>query len=132
MGRMWSSRLLVWGVSDFMDNIIVDAPPAALAEQPAAAHAVAADAPKLKSRQSNRLLARPSSVPVSRRATHRLLCQLGLVDSEQAVGDAAMLQYEQMYQRPSYLHFPTFGWCLWRHSSGLGCRSFFSCTCRFG
>jgi len=51
-------------------------------------------------RQSSRLLARPSSVPVSRRATHRLIRQLDLVGQEEAIGDEAVEKYERMYQRP--------------------------------
>ena len=45
-------------------------------------------------------LARPSSVPVSRRATHRLIRQLDLVGQEEAIGDEAVEKYERMYQRP--------------------------------
>jgi len=55
--------------------------------------------PAAHRRQSNRLLARPSSVPVSRRATHRLIRQLDLVGQE-AIGDEAVERYERMYQHP--------------------------------
>ncbi|RLM64831.1 hypothetical protein C2845_PM16G02900 [Panicum miliaceum] len=49
---------------------------------------------------SNRLLARPSSVPVSRRATHLLIRQLDLARQEEAIGDKAVEIYERMYQYP--------------------------------
>ena len=46
-------------------------------------------------RQSNRLLARPSSVPVSRWATHRLIRQLDLVGQDEAIE-----RYERLFQHP--------------------------------
>jgi hypothetical protein len=50
--------------------------------------------------QSIRSLARPSSVPVSRRATHLLIRQLDLARQEEAIGDEAVEIYERMYQHP--------------------------------
>lgn len=47
--------------------------------------------------QSIRLLARPSSVPVSRRATHLLIRQLDLARQEEAIGDEVVEIYERMY-----------------------------------
>ena len=40
------------------------------------------------------MLARPSSMPVSRRATHRLIRQLDLVGQEEAIGDEAVERYD--------------------------------------
>ncbi|CAO2039669.1 unnamed protein product [Urochloa humidicola] len=51
-------------------------------------------------RQSERLRARPSSVPVSRRATHRLIRELDFVGDGEAIGDEAVAKYERMYQGP--------------------------------
>ena len=62
--------------------------------------AAVAAAPESGRRQSNRLRARPSSVPVSRRVTHRLIRQLDLVGSQEAVGDEAVEKYIKMHHGP--------------------------------
>ncbi|RLN24795.1 hypothetical protein C2845_PM07G35210 [Panicum miliaceum] len=77
---MRSSLLGILPTADeFLEDIFVD-PPAAVvpASPPRRALAAVAAAPESGRRQSDRLRARPSSVPVSRRATRRLVRQLDL------------------------------------------------------
>ncbi|KAF8690166.1 hypothetical protein HU200_041408 [Digitaria exilis] len=79
--------------------MFTDLPPPALEAPPQATAKPPAPTPAPK-RQSSRLMARPSSVPVSRRATHRLMRQLDIISQGQAIGDEAVAQYEHTYHSP--------------------------------
>ncbi|KAF8662973.1 hypothetical protein HU200_055559 [Digitaria exilis] len=80
--------------------MFTEVPPAALVAPPMNIVDPSAPSPRAPLRQSSRLLARPSSVPVSRRATHRLMRQLGVVEQDQAIGNEAVAQYERTYYGP--------------------------------
>ncbi|RLM80417.1 hypothetical protein C2845_PM12G10900 [Panicum miliaceum] len=49
-------------------------------------------------RASNRLAARPSSIPVSKRAQHRLIRELSFINKEEKVGDDAVAAYIDTYK----------------------------------
>ncbi|KAF8725767.1 hypothetical protein HU200_020320 [Digitaria exilis] len=80
--------------------MFTEVPPPVLNAQPRSAPTPPAPTPQPPKRQSSRLLARPSSVPVSRRATHRLMRQLDIIGQGQAIGDEAVAQYERTYAGP--------------------------------
>ncbi|RCV36025.1 hypothetical protein SETIT_7G286600v2 [Setaria italica] len=87
---------------DFFGTVFAEVPPPAMAAPPAnIVDDQPAPTPQVpQKRHSKRLLARPSSVPVSRRSTHRLMRQLDIVGQDQAIGDEAAAQYEKMYKGP--------------------------------
>ena len=92
------------GGACFLGSVFRAVPPAELqvsVPDPVSEPVAPAPVQQLPSRrQSNRLLARPSSVPVSRWATHRLIRQLDLVGQDEAIGDEAVERYERMFQHP--------------------------------
>ncbi|XP_072151134.1 uncharacterized protein [Setaria viridis] len=87
---------------DFFGTVFAEVPPPAMAAPPAnIVDDQPAPTPQVpQKRHSKRLLARPPSVPVSRRSTHRLMRQLDIVGQDQAIGDEAVAQYEKMYKGP--------------------------------
>ncbi|CAO2179556.1 unnamed protein product [Urochloa humidicola] len=84
--------------AQFIDDVFKEVPPAVLQEPVVQLMQPTPTEPKR--RQSSRLMARASSVPVSQRGTHRLIRQLGMAGAGQEVGDEAVEQYIKMYQRP--------------------------------
>nr|CAB3488847.1 unnamed protein product [Digitaria exilis] len=86
--------------TSFLGSMFTEVPPPALGAQPRSTPAPPAPTPQPPKRQSIRLLARPSSVSVSRRATHRLMRQLDIIGQGQAIGDEAVAQYERTYAGP--------------------------------
>ncbi|CAN6198765.1 unnamed protein product [Urochloa humidicola] len=84
----------------FFGSIFAPVPPPVL-PAPAPAVELVTPTPKpIAQRQSKRLMARPSSVPVSRRATHRLIRELGFVGQNEPIGDEAVAEYERMHYGP--------------------------------
>ncbi|CAO2162745.1 unnamed protein product [Urochloa humidicola] len=81
----------------FFSSVFADVQPAAL---PTPAPAPMPTPRVQPQRQSERLLTRPSSVPVSRRATHRLMRQLDFVGQDEPIGDEALEKYEKMHYGP--------------------------------
>jgi hypothetical protein len=79
-------------------SVFVEVPPPVLAPQPPGGEPPAPSTQVQQKRQSTRLMARPSSVPVALRAQHRLMRQLDFVRQGQAIGDEVVAQYEEMYQ----------------------------------
>lgn len=55
---------------------------------------------KEPTRRSTRQQAQTSSVPVSKRATHRLVKAFGMAAAEEKVGDQAMEEYVRSYGAP--------------------------------
>lgn len=84
----------------FSEQVFSDVQPAVL-EPPARQHrqppsrAQAAAAPKTNTAQraSSRLAARPSSIPVSKRAQHRLIRELDFINKDERIGEDVVSAY---------------------------------------
>ncbi|KAK3138116.1 hypothetical protein QOZ80_5AG0364760 [Eleusine coracana subsp. coracana] len=91
---------------DFIDNMFKDAPPVAATMALRPAQPSRSPRPRVRSvsaepsRRSIRQAKQKSVVPVPMRATHRLIRQLDLAGTDEAIGDEALKRYMAMYKSP--------------------------------
>ncbi|KAF8755806.1 hypothetical protein HU200_011278 [Digitaria exilis] len=82
----------------FTEQVFSELPPAIL-EQPLACMEESADTSK-GLRASSRLAARPSSIPVSKRAQHRLIRELDFINKDERIVEDVVSAYIETYKTP--------------------------------